>query len=704
MKDSAKITLADDTRQLCLGHLQLPDNILSSLHGQGLVTIGNAADIISLLGSSGLKYGFELRFRLLNLSRCNSSGRTDWNSFLKLLSGRLCQLCITTPQLDSISGDSLLIPVNKQTFGNAGAMLAKAGYSNLGELRDGLRQGIAAVPGLGKRKLEELLQRMLDISKAIDEGDFEKFSPTTLSDCFQPLQTKDIRGLLIGVLHLGIKAQWFRKAGITTVGDMLDAWPIRLGSIGNIGNAIIERTHKRLTALVGAANSHGRIDWEKYTAEIGLPLVPSDSGTVLAGRFLSSLPEALEQIASNLPDEHFAEILKSRLAKPPAERKTLEEIAQSGSKKITRERVRQKEAKLLEQLANALIWDIYGSLGIHFKPVFSNWWKLAAARFQGVEEIEFDEFITGLGDVWGADTPSIIEQLPIILAIVTGDPNMPSGFRSAIRIDPVLYGRLPEETLALRLDKLRIGRGARQLAEKGVSTVGDFIEMCRSGDSMILDSAGGKSALVQLTALASSLTREGAVNWRQYLVDQELVSIPPQATSSPKQFSMQLTNVIETVLKTSCTYSRAPEIHRLRTSRTNAKRKTLQALADGWGVPGPSVSRDETFLKKFIFNLVIERDFSRSPFWFQKDWLRYWSDAARVFDSGSTNYSEFCQRLSNDWLTDASDLQGAFPTLWAVLSCGRGRLKDTNKTESIRVRLLEGQPARIRLRGFRRVH
>ena len=73
-------------------------------------------------------------------------------------------------------------------------------------------------------------------------------------------------------------------------------------------------------------------------------------------RFIDSFPEVIDAIIRSRKHEADRLILTERLARQPHERKTLEQVAAAAPGSLTRERIRQRERKVLEKLADCLLY------------------------------------------------------------------------------------------------------------------------------------------------------------------------------------------------------------------------------------------------------------------------------------------------------------------------------------------------------------
>ena len=112
----------------------------------------------------------------------------------------------------------------------------------------------------------------------------------------------ELRRLPTGVLHLGTKTKFLRKAGFETIGQIVDAWPIANRRVRGLGTASIETLGERLIAVADSESPTGLFDWDRYSVLSNVPLIPSDVRPRSGIEFLHTLPNALEEIAGGLSD------------------------------------------------------------------------------------------------------------------------------------------------------------------------------------------------------------------------------------------------------------------------------------------------------------------------------------------------------------------------------------------------------------------
>ncbi|ALE15374.1 hypothetical protein AMC99_00058 [Altererythrobacter epoxidivorans] len=523
-------------------------------------------------------------------------------------------------------------------------------------------------------------------------------------------QPGSVDDLPIGVLHLGVKTATLERAGFRTVGDLASVTREQIIRIPTVGWRTADLLSENRQALIDASDAETGTDWDRYCETTRIPLLPHEGRPSSGKDFLASLPDFLAGVADNLADETFSAILRERICQPPERQKTLDEIAATTSPPVTRERIRQKEKKLLGQLTGGLLNETYGTLGIHFRPEFSIWWKRAADRLSHLEEIEFTDFVEALSAEWEVPNHAVITQLPIILAIVTGEPQMSGEFRAASRVDPRLFGDLRGEVLGLPLNRLRLGRYAERLAEAGSETVGDIVARLRAGSLGARRGKADEVAAMHANQLASCLRDDGLIDWRSYRTANALSCLPASPTVNAAEFVATLRETVCDLLTACRITKRASEIYRLRTSRTLGSQMTLQAVADALDTHLPTVKREETVFLSFLNGVLIGHDFSKLPVWLDDLWLKYWDEARASYESARDNYGEFSENLAWKWRLTVRDIGKAAPTIWAVLS---GYPNDRRSKRAISKApvvnpIIDPDPqlpaGRIRLRGFRRVH
>lgn len=691
--------------QLPVESLLLRDSAREALRGEGIATLGDA--IRAYAGDQSLlaACGQEVPNLVSLILRCAAEGGVDWRSYWQEHDLKFDCICVLLPEFEYLDSESRAIPVNREILGLTGRALSEAGYTQLGPLLDAMRTGLPVPVGVGRKKLREYLDMLgLLADRISSEGRIAGYEPETGSgDCrasdlphfsYADLPAQ-VASLSIEVLHIGIKSRLLIEAGVRTIGDLVAADRRQLISIPSVGRRSIDPAFAALGSLLESCEGD-RIDWANFCSKLGLPLVPA-SGIESGREFITGLHQTILDFADSLADPMLRDIVKLRLIQRPQDQSTLEEIAARHVPLVSRERVRQKEKKLLRQMAGALVWGEDHGLRVHFHPQFRNWWKRAADEFLDSEDIAVDQFISRLAAVWNAEVDLLIPNLPIVLAIVTGEPQMPLAYRTTLRVNSVLFGLCPEaRSIPIRL--LRLGKRSAQLEQQGIRTLGDLVELAKQGGA-------SKDVLDHLDILANCLS-EGQLCWKRYCAALRLDTFPADfrddADNFVRTFSASVVSMLERLQPT----ARAAWIFRERTCVNQAERPTLEQAAIRLGTVGPSVKREETVLLESLNDVLVEREFGALPFWIDESWLSWFARAAEAYRQSEKDYGRFMTELARQLCLDQTAVREAAPALWAILTGyptgrKRGRRRSALAHDQLHAVI---EPMRIRLRGFQRLH
>ncbi|MCY4301924.1 MAG: hypothetical protein OXC68_09370 [Aestuariivita sp.] len=306
------LALSEGQASLSLIHLQLGTQAVTALSAMGVSRVGELISFSESNAFGDFRYKLELLDALTTFAATTIGNRTDWLSYWKSRGYRFYYLAADLSELMCLDEESFHQPINRKTFGNAGAMLEKAGYKTLGSVAEGLRTGIQDVRGMGSTKIHQFFERLIEIVETLmlvgqvelDESSklIEEDSVDQVSDLPRP-----ITQLSVGVLHLGSKSRWVHEAGFFTVGDIADSWPIEHGDIVSLGSTWLELLVFRFLALVHSVTADERIDWEKYYELSGIsPDSPSVAPITKTGRS-ATINQSLTEISDYLRNRDRAE-------------------------------------------------------------------------------------------------------------------------------------------------------------------------------------------------------------------------------------------------------------------------------------------------------------------------------------------------------------------------------------------------------------
>ncbi len=478
-----------------------------------------------------------------------------------------------------------------------------------------------------------------------------------------------VKDFSIGCLHIGIKTQLLVDQKISTIGHLIEAWPLEPDHVEGMGSTTFDLIVLRLNALVASVTTDGAVNWEEYCRICGITLIPLSKAPETGQELIEALDRSFVEIADHISDEVDADILRSRILKMPGQQKTLEQIGQAAVLPITRERVRQKEEKLIRELSNALLTDFYVRLNVHFRFGFARWWQIAAAELNDFENRSFDDFVSSLSKLWDVDVPSLVRQLPIIWSILAGTSRLPEDFRIAIMIHPSLYGELREEVSNLPFRRLRLDQHVRRLEDDGIHTIKDFVDLSRNGRIGYRSTLALSEACRHVNMIAHCFDDNGVIDWALYQKSIGIEPFPKSSTADVTGFLINLPENLEKLIDRLKISRRATEIFKFRTSQLARNRPTLSDAADRLNTHGPTIKREESVLLEYLNAIFVKRRYNLLPVWLDASWLQYWKEAARVFSTSRYDFDTFNQNLLKRWqLNNSEPIEQAVAILWAVFS------------------------------------
>ena len=728
-------------RGLSIRHLHLNPTVTYQIETLGCETLSDIVGVLTNpeLSSENRQQLATHSFRLLG---CVSGHDVDWLSYYGHPGFEPKGLYFHCSEFRDINANNPVFAINRDSFGNAGAMLELSGCSAFGPLLDHLRTGIPEFPpGFGSKKLREFWSDLIDLAKTTrdnpeilkewairypldntleSETEAREITNSTKGATATPELSPQIRALDLGVLHLGKKTDTLREQKLITIADVADYPRWKILSLPYMGKTTVSRITDGLEALASAQRPDGEVDWETYCELMQLKLLPAQPLKGSFAKTIALLPLVIEETILSGESGDNKIILENRIMKPPTERLTLEAVGELMPTQITRERVRQKEAMILQRLAASLIHQDYSKASYHFRPEFAAPWRKAAEHFSSIEgDISLNDLISGLELAWGISSDAFQDQLPLITAIITGELPTGGDFRKSMPVETNLLSQGAGSALAIPLKLLQLKKAASALAEEGIVKVNEFLNMAASGE---IDIAKGPARVAsqQIGFLAQSVDFEGNVDWPHYACLAEVPLLPEDETCSPEHFLQQIIPTAIGVLEARQLSAIAPQTFQLRTAQTLQNRPTTEALALAFSVHGPSVKMVETKLLKFLHEVFLDRHLSIARAHVREEFLTYWNEIDQAFDDVDGDAELVKRILTGRWGVGTDDLEPQLPAIVAIMTgypmgrLGRytkiqtqtGPAIEVNREQlkSERAPTEETLPQRVVLRGFRRIH
>jgi hypothetical protein len=460
---------------------------------------------------------------------------------------------------------------------------------------------------------------------------------------------------------------------------------------------------ERIEVLVQSIDESGKVDWASYCSQAGLQLIPKNARPASGIEFLNSISQFLEELVSALRDSATAMILAERICRPPRSQRTLESIAAASVPSLSRERIRQKESRLLRSLSGGLLDDDYGGLPVLFHPTFSQWWRDAADSLGQRDEIHVLELCRHLASLWDAPLSLVVSVLPTLLAVIRGEANVNSAIGAALDIAPMWYGPIPDSLSALEFRKFRLGGDASRLQEKGIGTLGDLCRALGDGSIYHHPNAIVERLINHCNVVAECSTGMSGLSWDCYRKEFQIVRFPDASVEDPAVFCSTLVQTLAELLSRCKLSRRASEIFLLRTCRDRDTRLTQAEVSRQLGAHQPSITNEEAALLEFLNDVFIGRDFSRLSVWLDERWMSFWDDVIDTYADGSWSFDAFSNALAYRWKVSRAEFAAAAPSIWAVLTLKpNGRARGRKIVDQSAIQKLPSTI--IKLRGFRRQH
>lgn len=173
--------------------------------------------------------------------------------------------------------------------------------------------------------------------------------------------------LSVRSLHLSARAcNCLQHNGVTSVAQTLTLTDAELHSMPRMGTQSrrnIKKTQQSLMASLDGTD----IDWFRYWKSLGVRVIPENvDADSRPEEVLVNLPLIIKTILEQLPDQRLWSIIQRRFGLEDTSVLRLEELGIAFD--LTRERVRQLEAKAVSELQDVLIHETYAGRDYHVHP------------------------------------------------------------------------------------------------------------------------------------------------------------------------------------------------------------------------------------------------------------------------------------------------------------------------------------------------
>lgn len=666
---------------LSIEHLQLDPKINALAKKSGAVTIEQACELSDLADDvQKARFASKLTQALDQLAAASDGVNVDWQAYWISRGSKFYHPYMTCQEFSQFSAATPLFAVNRDGFGNAGRIYAKNGFHSFGALVDGLRKGITGIPGIGVKKYEELFDVLQSIALRLRNGEdviaeysalypLDRVSAHDVANIEKNWKPYDlpqqVLNLPIGGIHLGNRGRALTSAGLKTVGDVVAKMPVGVSLIRNVGQEFLVKIDARLRNLEIASDAAGEVDWKAFCALCEIPYVGGQAYAT-GEEFLRSMNEIVHEIASNLSDPVAANLLTMRLNKAPQERHRLDQIGNSVSPSITRERVRQKETRLLTALRDAFTKGDFSDLEVHIAPEITEWWSLgySAARQKAMDPGNLSE---QLCRSWKVSPGLLALNYPFISTVMTGEIMTRIKLKETIAVDLCPLQSNPR-TASVQLSKLMFPTSTRFLSSLAIETIGQLVEAIR--DRRISRAISAKHGIVidHLALLTTCLTGQGEIDWNAYIAASNCDVLPLRMPNTTAEFFLNIDDLVQEVLDAAPPTMRASLIFKKRTSRPMFTRMTMEQLAADLKSYAPGIKKEETELLAHLKAVILNDEWGRGKFGLDQRFVSAWRILAQQYEDSEGDIEEFIDQVAARWKVTSSHVEAALPTVIAVIT------------------------------------
>ena len=471
----------------------------------------------------------------------------------------------------------------------------------------------------------------------------------------------------MGDLPLGLKTRFLKSAGVETLRDLTALMPDRILAVPGLGRRTVNVIERALAALEASQSDDGSVSWEAFCARMEIPLLPAAGGPESGPHFVAMLPAAMVEFAGALSDPIYRLLVTERLFAPPHARASLEEIGSRPEISVTRERVRQKEMRLLRALRAALLRGDHSGLDLRFHPGFLAWWRIAAEAVASDPSSDIGAMIESLTEALGVGVAELQPHLPTFLTVLTGDILAERDMGEGMRIDPRLLD-LSSASRRLPLCRFQIGCNMDALAEHGARTLGDLVDAVVAGRITRYSGSACRDALSQLDLIAGAVTRNGAIDWPHYLGAAGVARVPAHPPVTAADFLRSLPDSIAAILAHNPPSRRAQRIFVARTRQPAEGRPTLEETGALLGSLSSSVKREETFMLDHLRRIILDHDSSKARVDLEPRFIAFWRELDHLLRCSDGDIDAFRGNLLAGWCADEATVDAALPAVVAVLT------------------------------------
>jgi hypothetical protein len=680
-------------RGLSLRHLQIHPCHVHEFERLGLEYLGDFVEVPDLelesdrLGASLIRRHAELAARHL------SDTGLDWVSFWGEEEISLHWMAMDFA--GETFGESVLKLPLKHLSGIFGALLnipRAEGLETLGDLFSVYKKGSAPWRGFGARKVARLGNLLQDIA---EKGIELPVSLQVVRDSANPVLPEDVLAWSIDALGLGAGAIKLRRNAYRTLAS-LQVQPSKLWTLPGVGRQTISLARSRMS-LLAEALEEGEVNLDRLAELQGLEIIPAKN-QLEGGDLFDPLSSVLRAVAEADGSDAALLILEHRICIGGSDEATLEDIADMLPVRITRERVRQIEKRILQTAATLLLspFPVLGTVIV--RPILKERFRDLAKALEEREQIGPEELAVLISTEWKCDLVQAVRVLPMVMAVIEGTARTFAELRRLLD-SPAHYLR-SLDTIAGRWSAQNIG------AERGLALKLESLAI-RNLEDLRLAWIGGcdfgrHETYVRCVLDATGRATTDAVTLAERLAEMTRRPVVPLQRKKWSDYVASIPEDVAAVISAGTFWSDAELIFKQRTSALPNERITMDALGERLGRLGVTVKRTETDTLMRLASAILKGQEGYAQCIFRPDWLALWHELGKIHERFADDQKSFRRSIEQLYGVEEEVMTMSMPSIWAILtglptrqSYGRSRIENGPRLSTL---------SPVRLAGFRTVH
>lgn len=730
--------LDEETLSSGIQHLQIPQKPAAKLRAFGIQTISQLIrigrefheGIPPSCGEEGLDFYWgkieqDIKPRIQQFASSIRNGKVDWTSFWDAIDYDFTFAAARLDLIFQLDDESKAIQVNTLNFGKAIFSIEADDIHTVGILVERLAEGLPNYSGFGRSKTRNFAKGLRKFIATINSDGTRSSLATTITP---PSSTPKYRGplryiaknrnkmsetaanLTLGQLHLHNEIDRLKKIGVQNLDQLLALFADGLPEIRGIGKKSRINLLKIATCADSAISESGIMDWEFFAEMAGFHTLPNPDIPLTTGsEFLASLEGIVQTLTTQCFDEVETATLVDRLIPIKKDTATLEELGRRFG--VTRERIRQKQKKIIGRISAAVLENYYEGLSFRFTQQFSDFWRAAAEYFRGTDSVTYNEFIEGLSKVWKVERHHLIPHLPLIYTILTSNSTLPKEFNQSVRLPPRIFDIKNPQDLIKPFTFLHPSKFlARTIKKTGVNSIKELLDALRDDISFVNSNTIDRLISEILDPLSRTVTLQGEIAWQEFYNIKTIKLVPKDDSGSPAFFVKHAIETISAFIEHTKITRHSLAIFQFRTVPEAAHRKTLYQTGELLGCEGPSIKRGENELLERLHDAIFSDDYTTAGASFSNYFIKHWKKARKIYRQ-SSNQDRFADLLAIEWEIPIHELAKIIPMVVCVIEgrpkgySGKRFLAPTQSTDMRNQTPDESIiPSIIRLRGFRSIH